>query len=295
MAFAHPEDRSRATAADAYDRISVRDYGVTVEIGAFQVERDATQRLLFNVVVEVLPADAALDDDVDAILSYDKVTEAIDGELAAERLNLLETLAERIADRILRERQAHRVFVRIEKLDRGPAVLGVEILRAKSDVESAAQDIDIPRPFVVFLSQEALDSEHAQTWITAALDKTRPVIFCVPPLHSAQAADTREGRQICLLSMEQNAWTLAGLNDRCAVVSSRTELDWAIRQGNVSIWAPSRLVGDATDAPADVLDMAALVEWFAARMGTDDIVFVGSYPSGKNPSARRVNMSDTDF
>ena len=45
-------------------------------------------------------------------------------ELAEERLNLLETLAERIADRILHAPQALRVFVRIEKLDRGPGALG---------------------------------------------------------------------------------------------------------------------------------------------------------------------------
>ena len=57
------------------------------------------------------------------------MTEAIAHELAAERLNLLETLAERIAERILLEPQALRAFVRIEKLDRGPGALGVEIVR----------------------------------------------------------------------------------------------------------------------------------------------------------------------
>ena len=42
-----------------------------------------------------------IDDDVDKILSYDKVTGAISDEVFAERVNLLETLAERIADRVL--------------------------------------------------------------------------------------------------------------------------------------------------------------------------------------------------
>ena len=56
---------------------------------------------LFNVVVEVKPVHQVIDDDVDKILSYDKVTEAISDEVFAERVNLLETLAERIADRVL--------------------------------------------------------------------------------------------------------------------------------------------------------------------------------------------------
>lgn len=77
------------------------------------------------MVVEVAPLTGVVDDDVDRILSYDRVTEAIAAELAAERLNLLETLAERVADRILIEPQAMRVFVRIESLTVAPVRLGL--------------------------------------------------------------------------------------------------------------------------------------------------------------------------
>ena len=56
LAFAHPEERSLATAsATPRDRISLRDHIVEADIGAFQVERGHTQRLMFNVVVEVRP------------------------------------------------------------------------------------------------------------------------------------------------------------------------------------------------------------------------------------------------
>ena len=53
------------------DRISLRDHVVKVEIGAFQVERGMTQRVSFDVVVEVMPPQQPLGDDVDRILSYD--------------------------------------------------------------------------------------------------------------------------------------------------------------------------------------------------------------------------------
>jgi dihydroneopterin aldolase len=112
-AFAHPLTRSEATAIDPCDRISVRDHIITVEIGAFQAERGTTQRIRFDVVVEVQPLSGEIEDDVDRILSYDRVTEAIEASLSEERLNLLETLAERVADRILLAPQAQRVFVRI--------------------------------------------------------------------------------------------------------------------------------------------------------------------------------------
>ncbi|HSF64625.1 MAG TPA: dihydroneopterin aldolase, partial [Paracoccaceae bacterium] len=114
LAFAHPEERAAASAPPGpRDRISLRDHIVEADIGAFQKERGHRQRLRFNVVVEVRPNPDPLADDVDRILSYDRITEAIADELAAERLNLLETLAERVAERVLAEPQAMRAFVRI--------------------------------------------------------------------------------------------------------------------------------------------------------------------------------------
>ena len=121
-AFGNLINRAEATADAPCDRISVRDHIVEVEIGAFQSERGTTQRIRFNIVVEV-KSSSEVCDDVDKILSYDRVTEAIEAGLSEERLNLLETLAERVADRILMEPQALRVFVRIEKIDRGPGNL----------------------------------------------------------------------------------------------------------------------------------------------------------------------------
>ena len=90
LAFGPLDDRARADAPDA-DRISLRDFPVDVEIGAFEVERGTTQRLRFSVVVSVAPPDADVGDDVDRILSYDTIADAIRAELAAERLSLLET------------------------------------------------------------------------------------------------------------------------------------------------------------------------------------------------------------
>ena len=114
LAFEHPASRSLATASGSRDRISVRDMVLQADIGAFEKERGQPQRLRFNVVVEVAPVVAPLADDVDRILSYDVVTQAIEAALEEDRMNLLETLAEGLARRILAEPQAGRVFVRVE-------------------------------------------------------------------------------------------------------------------------------------------------------------------------------------
>ena len=45
LAFAHPKERSEANETEpVYDRISLRDHIVEVEIGAFQSERGSKQR-----------------------------------------------------------------------------------------------------------------------------------------------------------------------------------------------------------------------------------------------------------
>ena len=283
QAFGHPLERSKAMSGDTpADRISLRDYLTEVEIGAFQQERGRTQRLRFNIVVEVRQQAAQVDDDVDRILSYDTITEAIEAELAAERLNLLETLAERITARILAEPQAQRVFTRIEKLDRGPGALGVEIMRAEGDVApvvDAAAGEGAPVPLVVFLSEEATRSDRLPGWLDQLEADPRPVILACGPGRWERPLSTspQAQRRIDLLAIEQAAWVLAARDRRCVVVNSRTELDWAMKHDQISLWAPSKIVLDAAgDRPDAVGDGTGLALWFADLMGASDVLFVGA-------------------
>lgn len=277
QAFEHPETRAEATVgSDFHDRISLRDHLAEVEIGAFQVERGNTQRLSFDVVVEVRDASADLDDNVDGILSYDTLTEAIAYELAHERLNLLETLAERVAMRILQQPQAMRVFVRIQKLDRGPGALGVEIVRSRQQDAGPSNDATPLHPLVVYMENAAISGPKLAAWIDR-FEQHAPVVLCVglPDVAMLQTGDATAQRHVDLLQIEQNAWLLASLEPRCAVVGSRTELDWAMKQGNLSVWAPSRLVLDAVDGPQNAADGVALAQWLGQVLRAERVVVVG--------------------
>lgn len=297
LAFAHPSERSEAMAGDVpLDRISLRDHIVEVEIGAFQAERGVTQRICFNVVVEVQPLTGPIDDDVDRILSYDRVTEAIATELAVERLALLETLAERIAERILLEPQAMRAFVRIEKLDRGPGALGVEIMRARvgSPVTEMVQE-DAPLPELVYLSNDAIASPHLKGWLDQLQALGRPLIICVGAgdTPAPQVPHRMAQRRIDLLAIEQNAWVLASMDDRCVVVETRTELDWAMKNGQTSVWAPSKIVLDAVDTPyAQPRDAVALAVWLAASFGAQEMLVIGAASTQDAQVSLRANPVD---
>lgn len=295
LAFAHPEERAVASAsADPRDRISLRDHVVEVEIGAFQQERGTRQRIQFNVVVEVRPQPQPLDDDVDKILSYDRITEAIAAELAAERLNLLETLAERVAERILAEPQAMRAFVRVEKLDRGPGKLGVEIVRSRAEAPLRAVDKDgveaAVHPLVVFLDNAAIHAADLSARLDGLQARGVPVILTVglPDEARPQTGHKPTQRRIDLLAIEQNAWTLAARDDRCVVVATRTEIDWAVKRGQMIVWAPSKLVLDAVDGPQS-RDPVALALWLAEVMAASGIVVHGdvAVPAGSRVPVER--------
>ena len=70
-------------AMDQPDRIHLRDYIVSAEIGAFQTERGTRQRLRFDIDVELAQHVMGVDDEVDRILSYDILT----GAVAAVRMS----------------------------------------------------------------------------------------------------------------------------------------------------------------------------------------------------------------
>ena len=273
----------RMAAGQVPDRILLTDHVVEAEIGAFQQERGAMQRLRFGVVVELAPQDGAATDDVDKILSYDRLAEAIAAELAAERLNLLETLAERIAARILRAPQAERVFLRIEKLDRGPWVLGVEIVRAKAEAAPVAA-APAPRPVVAWLTGTLPDLKTRLEQLQAL---GAPVVICLAPpdLPRPKAPSAEAQLRIELLGIEQAAWFMASRDQRLTVVSSWTEMDWALRQGNMVVWAPTKIIFDTPGAPRAGAEGIGLASWLAGELNALKIVTQGPVTS---PAESRV-------
>lgn len=287
LAFAHPENRAEATAGpDPRDRISLRDHVVTADIGAFQVERGAPQRLMFNVVVEVRPHPAPVADDVDRILSYDRITEAIADELAAGRVNLLETLAERIAERVLAEPQAMRAFVRIEKLDRGPGALGVEIVRSRAaaPLKAVGDEDRTVHPLVVFLDNATLAAPDLPARLDRLAARGLPLVLCVgvPDDGRPAVGPVAVQRRIDLLAIEQNAWRLAARDRRFLVIDSRTEIDFALRRGQSLIWAPGKLVLDSANGPLDRAGNGlALALWIAETLAAAALLV----PPGLSPSA----------
>ena len=113
----------------AADRIFIRDLVLPARVGIFDHERGRTQSVRFAVIVDVLPPTEE-PGRIEDTLSYDLISDAVREIVAAGHVDLVETLAERIAARVLEHPLALQATVRVEKLEiiAGGAV-GVEIAR----------------------------------------------------------------------------------------------------------------------------------------------------------------------
>jgi dihydroneopterin aldolase len=124
--------RGYSVGADAAtDRIFVRDFVVPARIGAYAREHGKSQNVRFNVDVKVRRSGHSVEDMRD-VFSYDVITDGIRIIVAQEHIAFLETLAERVADLVLRHPRVVSVAIRVEKLDVGPGGVGVEIVRERT-------------------------------------------------------------------------------------------------------------------------------------------------------------------
>jgi dihydroneopterin aldolase len=116
------------------DRIFVSNYVREMELGVLADEHGTTQRVRFDISLEVAQRAAPLADRAAGVVSYDTLVAAIEAVAMGPRANLVETLAERLAELCLADPRARRVHLRIEKLDRlgSGAGLGVEIVRERA-------------------------------------------------------------------------------------------------------------------------------------------------------------------
>ena len=112
-------------------RVFVRDLVLGASIGVYKHEKRSPQPVRINIDLAV--DEAPVDDDVRNVVDYQKVIDGVTAIVEAGHINLVETLAERIAEMCLADRRVASARVRVEKLNVAPeaAGVGVEIERTR--------------------------------------------------------------------------------------------------------------------------------------------------------------------
>lgn len=114
-------------------RILVRDLVLKCSIGIHEYERLAPQRVRVNVDMAVYEQAGPTSDEIENVVSYEDIIAGIKRMLAEGHINLVETLADKIAGLCLVDERVRSVRVRVEKLDvyAEAASVGIEIERRR--------------------------------------------------------------------------------------------------------------------------------------------------------------------
>jgi dihydroneopterin aldolase len=122
--------------ADAHHRIRhvfVRDLELKALIGVHGHEKGKPQPIRVNVDLTVDESESTVADRLKNVVDYEKVVDAIRAIVARGHVNLVETLAEMVAEACLKDRRVLVARIRVEKLKaiEGALSVGVEIERRR--------------------------------------------------------------------------------------------------------------------------------------------------------------------
>jgi 7,8-dihydroneopterin aldolase/epimerase/oxygenase len=126
----------RIASAERLDRhVFVRDLELDALIGVHTHERGTTQPIRINIDLTVREEKGPFDDELKHVVDYEQVVKKVRAIVDAGHLNLVETLAERIAQTSFDDPRVIAARVRIEKLKaiERAASVGVEIERLRPE------------------------------------------------------------------------------------------------------------------------------------------------------------------
>lgn len=122
---------------DGLDEITLTGLRVFGRHGVFDFEREQGQHFVIDVVLRLRTVDAASSDDVRDTVHYGEVAETIVAIVAGEPVNLIETLAERIAAAVLADSRLASVRITVHKPG---APIDAEFSDVSVSIERSATD-----------------------------------------------------------------------------------------------------------------------------------------------------------
>ena len=113
--------------------VFVHGLELMASVGVYELEKRYEQRIVVSVDLAVADDYDGMSDRLDDVLDYGAVVRGVQRAVAARHVNLIETLAERIAELCLEDARVCRVRVRIEKPDafKDIGAVGIAITRRR--------------------------------------------------------------------------------------------------------------------------------------------------------------------
>ena len=116
-------------------KVLIKDLVLNMFVGIHNFEKKRKQRVKFNLVISINQNLVPNDKDLKSIVNYEQVIKVINKIIARKHYPLLETLAEKIFDKLFENMRIKKILLRIEKLDviKNTTSVGIELEKTRSN------------------------------------------------------------------------------------------------------------------------------------------------------------------
>ena len=116
-------------------KVLIKDLVLNMFVGIHNFEKKKKQRVKFNLVININQNLVPNDKDLKSIVNYEQVIKVINKIIARKHYTLLETLAEKIFDKLFENMRIKKILLRIEKLDviKNTTSVGIELEKTRSN------------------------------------------------------------------------------------------------------------------------------------------------------------------
>ena len=116
-------------------KVLIKDLVLRMLIGIHNFEKKKKQRVKFNLIINIDQNLVPNDKDLKSIVNYEQVIKIIKIIISKRHYPLLETLAEKIFDKLFENFRIKKILLRIEKLDviKNTTSVGIELEKTRSN------------------------------------------------------------------------------------------------------------------------------------------------------------------
>ncbi len=116
-------------------KVLIKDLILKMLIGIHSFEKKKKQRVKFNIVINIDNNLVPNDKDLKSIVNYEQIIKIIKKITTKKHYPLLETLAEKIFDKLFENLRIKKILLRIEKLDviKNTTSVGIELEKTRSN------------------------------------------------------------------------------------------------------------------------------------------------------------------
>ena len=117
----------------------IKDFIIYEIIGIHQYEQVNKQKLVYNIVIDVIQNIFPDENNLSSIVDYEKITNKLKNLAKNKKYNFLESLAEDSFREIFADKRINSVKIKIEKPDAlaNAQSVGVEVFKSRNDYEGS--------------------------------------------------------------------------------------------------------------------------------------------------------------